>query len=38
VGGTKTPAPGTLPNASTAGEAFFAKELQPLLKASCGGT
>ena len=34
---TTTPTPGTLPTASKAGEAFFAKELQPLLKASCGG-
>ena len=32
-----TPTPGTLPTASKAGEAFFAKELQPLLTASCGG-
>jgi hypothetical protein len=37
VGGTTTPAPGTLPTASKAGEAFFAKELQPLRSASCGG-
>ena len=28
---SSTPAPGTLPTASKAGEAFFAKELQPLL-------
>jgi cytochrome c553 len=34
---TTTPTPGTLPTASKAGEAFFAKELQPLLSASCGG-
>jgi mono/diheme cytochrome c family protein len=32
-----TPAPGTLPTASKAGEAFFAKELQPLLSQTCGG-
>ncbi len=30
-------APGTLPTASKSGEAFFAKELQPLLMNTCGG-
>jgi hypothetical protein len=37
AGATTAPVPGTLPTASKAGEDFFAKELQPLLKATCAG-